>query len=177
MFKLTDKYFWNYFRLQSIITQYFSPDVGKINCNLTKQIKCIISFNTSMLFFRVLGFWVPAKVKISFSASEVEFPLLDSVLFSHHASVALSIDPGLFATPYIPNNPLKVKPLLMCQSVPCECVPSGCRAVCDLPVFFSLYDAFGWSTAAALVAVVPELEFSSSCSLPSSPDNEPPVHG
>lgn len=120
------------------------------------------------------------KSKFSlFSVSEVEFSLLDSVLLTPPAWVAVSRDPCLFAT-LIPNNPLKVKPLLVCQSVPCQCVLWGCREACVQLTSFSapsLCDAFGWSAAAALVAVVPEPEFSSSRSLRSSPDNEPPVHG
>lgn len=40
-------------------------------------------------------------------------------------------DPSLyFTTPCIPNNPLKVKPLLMCQSLPCKRVfVRGCSEV------------------------------------------------
>lgn len=48
---------------------------------------------------------------------------------------ALCKDPSLyFATPCIPNNPLKPKPLLnICQSVPCKCaLVWGCIQVCVL---------------------------------------------
>lgn len=77
------------------------------------------------------------KSKFSlFSVSEVEFSLLDSVLLTPPAWVAVSRDPCLFAT-LIPNNPLKVKPLLMCQSVPCQCVLWGCREACVQLTSFS----------------------------------------
>lgn len=67
--------------------------------------------------------------------------LLDIILLFcplHSSQLSCSVQrPQLApATPCIPNNPLNLKPLLVCQSVPCKCElckVAACVCVCNLP--------------------------------------------
>lgn len=72
---------------------------------------------------------------VSLSASFKCSPGYDPVLLSSSPlplKGALSRAPSpYFVTPCIPNNPLKPKPLLVCQSVPCKCAfERGYSEVC-----------------------------------------------
>ena len=100
-----------------------------------------------------------------FSASSNRLLVL-ILVFYPSSPLPLCRDPSLyFATPCIPDNPLKLKPLLTCQSVPCKSV-CGCEFVwgcgesvraCNLPAECSrvcFLWCCGWSAGRSLLLLL-----------------------